>query len=89
MTIGVSSTKPNTNKHNNPELKPRSDPNAKNNLKLLSLTKADDKAFSLPDGLRQTESQNQLTQDGPNEIGRKKSTPFQKFLNNLWGPIHG
>jgi hypothetical protein len=81
--------KPNTNKPKDPELKPRSDPNAKNNLILQPLTKAENKTSLLSDNLSQAELQNQLTQDGPNEIGGKKSTPFQKFLNNLWGPIRG
>ena len=41
--------KPNTNKPKDPELKPRSDPNAKNNLILQPLTKAENKTSLLSD----------------------------------------
>jgi hypothetical protein len=34
-------------------------------------------------------AQNRLTEDGPNEMEGKKTNPFRKFLNNLWGPIRG
>ena len=81
--------KPNANKPKVPESKRVVKPNTNNNLKSPSLAKAENKASLLPDDLSQTESQNQLTQDGPDEVGEKKRTPFQQFLNSLWGPIRG
>ena len=33
--------------------------------------------------------QDRLTEDGPNEMPGKKTSPFRKLLNNLWGPIRG
>ena len=81
--------KTNANKLKVPESKRGVKPDANNNLKSLPLTKTENKAPLIPGKLSQAESQNQLTQDWPNEVGEKKRTPFQQFLNNLWGPIRG
>jgi hypothetical protein len=33
--------------------------------------------------------QDRLTEDGPNGMQGKKTSPFRRLLNNLWGPIRG
>ncbi len=33
--------------------------------------------------------QDRLTEDGPNQVQGKKSSPFRRLLNSLWGPIRG
>ncbi len=33
--------------------------------------------------------QDRLTEEGPNESQEKKSSPFRRLLNSLWGPIRG
>jgi hypothetical protein len=33
--------------------------------------------------------QDRLTEEGPNESQGKKSNPFRRLLNSLWGPIRG
>ena len=34
-------------------------------------------------------TQNRLTEDGPDGMEGKKTNPFLRFLNYLWGPIRG
>jgi H+-transporting ATPase len=72
---------------NEPESKPGSTPNAKDDLKSLPMPELQAKLGSLPDGLSQAEAQKRLTQYGPNEIEEKKTNPFLKFLTYFWGPI--
>lgn len=36
-----------------------------------------------------SEVNKQLAEDGPAKTGEKKSSPFRKFLSNLWGPMRG
>ena len=38
---------------------------------------------------KETQAHDQLTEAGPNEIEGKKTNPFQKVLNSIWGPIRG
>ena len=71
----------------NAEPKPRSKPDAKDDLKSLPLPEVEKKLGSSPDGLSQAEAQERLTQYGPNEIEEKKTNPFLKFLTYFWGPI--
>ncbi len=66
---------------------PASKPDAKDDLKSLSLPELQAKLGSSPDGLSQAEAQERLTQYGPNEIEEKKTNPFLKFLTYFWGPI--
>jgi len=33
--------------------------------------------------------QGRLTEDGPDETAGKKTGPFRKLLNSLWGPVRG
>ena len=73
--------KPNADQHKAHESKP--------NVTLTAQPEAESKAGASPHGLSQAEEQNQLTEDGPNESEGKKTTPFQKFLNSVWGPIRG
>jgi H+-transporting ATPase len=68
---------------------PESNPGSKPNLKLPAPPEAESKADASPHGLSQAAEQNQLTEDGPNESEGKKTNPFQKFLNSVWGPIRG
>ncbi len=72
---------------NAPESKPRSKPNAKEDLKSLPLAEVEKKLGSSPDGLTQAEAAKRLTQYGPNEIEEKKTNPLLKFLSYFWGPI--
>ncbi|MGA8048622.1 MAG: plasma-membrane proton-efflux P-type ATPase, partial [Burkholderiales bacterium] len=72
---------------NAPESKPRSKPNAKEDLKSLPLAEVEKKLGSSPDGLTQAEAAKRLTQYGPNEIEEKKPNPLLKFLTYFWGPI--
>ena len=70
-----------------PESKPGSKPNAKDDLKSLSMPELQAKLESSPDGLNQAEAQKRLTQYGPNEIEEKEPNPYLKFLTYFWGPI--
>jgi len=70
-----------------PESKPGPKPEAKDDLKSLSMPELEAKLRSSPDGLTQAEAQKRLTQYGPNEIEEKKTNPFLKFLSYFWGPI--
>jgi H+-transporting ATPase len=79
--------KPNGDQLKAPELEPGSKPNAKDDLKSLSLPELEKQLGSSPDGLSQAEAQKRLTQYGPNEIEEKKTNPFLKFLTYFWGPI--
>ena len=72
-----------------PKSKPGWMPNAKSNLKSLSLPETKNKMRASSDHIRQAEVQNQLTEDGPIEIAGVRSNSFRHFLNNLWGPIRG
>lgn len=72
-----------------PKSKPRWMPNAKYNLKSLSLPETKNKMRASSDHIRQAGVQNQLTEDGPNVFVREKTNQFRKFLDNLWGPIRG
>ena len=78
-----------TNAHqpNGRDAKSRSEPNAKDDLKSLSMPELQARLGFSPDGLSQTEAQKRLVQYGPNEIAEKKANPFLKFLTYLWGPI--
>ena len=66
---------------------PESKPNARDDLKSLSLPELEKRLASSPDGLSQAEAQKRLAQYGPNEIEEKKINPFLKFLTYFWGPI--
>jgi len=66
---------------------PESKPDAKDDLKSLSLPEVEERLGSSPDGLSQAEAQKRLTQYGPNELEEKKGNPFLKFLTYFWGPI--
>jgi H+-transporting ATPase len=79
--------KPNNDQPKVPESKPGSKPDAKDNLKSLSMPELQAKLGSSPDGLSQAESQKRLAQYGPNEIEEKETNPFLKFLTYFWGPI--
>ena len=70
-----------------PEPKPGSKPDAKDDLKSLPMSEVEKKLGSSPDGLSQAEAQKRLTQYGPNEIEEKKTNPLLKFLTYFWGPI--
>jgi H+-transporting ATPase len=70
-----------------PEPKPGSKPDAKDDLKSLPMSEVEKKLGSSPDGLSQAEAQKRLTQYGPNEIEEKKVNPLLKFLTYFWGPI--
>jgi H+-transporting ATPase len=70
-----------------PESKPGSKPNAKDDLKSLSMPELQAKLETSPDGLSQAEAQKRLTQYGPNEIEEKEPNPYLKFLTYFWGPI--
>ena len=72
---------------NNPESKPGSKPDVRDDLKTLPMPELLIKLGSSPDGLSQAEAQKRLTQYGPNEIEEKKTNPFLKFLTYFWGPI--
>jgi H+-transporting ATPase len=72
---------------NEPESRPGSKPNAKDDLKSLPMPELQAKLGSSPEGLSQAEAQKRLTQYGPNEIEEKKTNPFLKFLTYFWGPI--
>ena len=66
---------------------PESKPNAKDDLKSLSMPELQAKLAASPDGLSQAEAQKRLTQYGPNEIEEKEPNPYLKFLTYFWGPI--
>ena len=66
---------------------PESKPNAKDDLKTISMPELEKKLYSSPEGLTQAEAQKRLTQYGPNEIEEKKTNLFLKFLSYFWGPI--
>ena len=70
--------KPNTNK-----------PNASPGSKPLLPSDVDKKMAAPPDSRSEAEAHEQLTEAGPNEIEGKKTNPFQKVLNSIWGPIRG
>ena len=76
--------KPNTDQ---PDSKPGSKPDGKDDLKSLPMPEVEKRLGSSPDGLSQAEAQKRLTQYGPNELEEKKSNPFLKFLTYFWGPI--
>ena len=58
-------------------------------LKSLPMSELQAKLGSSPYGLSQAEATTRLAQYGPNDIEEKKTNPFRKYLNNLWGPIRG
>jgi H+-transporting ATPase len=64
-----------------------SKPDAKDDLKSLSMPELQAKLGSSPDGLSRAEAQKRLALYGPNEIEEKKTNPFLKFLTYFWGPI--
>jgi H+-transporting ATPase len=64
-----------------------SKPDAKDDLKSLSMPELQAKLGSSPDGLSQAEAQKRLIQYGPNEIEEKKTNLLLKFLTYFWGPI--
>jgi len=66
---------------------PGSKPNARQDLKSLSLPEVEKALGSSPDGLSQAEAQKRMAQYGPNEIEEKTVNPFLKFLTYFWGPI--
>ena len=79
----------NTNSDNpkSTEPKPESKANTKDDLKTLPMAELQKKLDSSPDGLTQEEAKKRLTKYGPNEIEKKKTNPFLKFLTYFWGPI--
>ena len=66
---------------------PKSNVNAKDDLKILPMPELEKKLGSSSEGLTQAEAQKRLAQYGPNEIEEKKTNPFLKFLSYFWGPI--
>jgi H+-transporting ATPase len=76
---------PNTDQPKAPESKP----DAKGDLKSLPMPELQAKLGSSPDGLTQAEVERRLAHYGYDEISEKKTNPFRKYLNNLWGPIRG
>ena len=73
-----------------PEVAPSSSgsgPEAKDDLKSLSLEELEKKLESSPDGLTQSEAEARLTRYGPNALEEKKTNPLLQFLNYFWGPI--
>jgi len=51
--------------------------------------KAENKNEAPADDRSEAETQEQLTEAGPNEIEGRATNPFQKILDSLWGPIRG
>jgi H+-transporting ATPase len=86
-TGGILIMKPNTDQAKAPESKPGSNPDAKDDLKSLSMPEVEKKLGYSPDGLSQAEAEKRLAQYGPNEITEKKTNLFLKFLTYFWGPI--
>ena len=70
-----------------PATKSGSQPDAKEDLKSLSLAEVGKKLGFSPEGLTEAEAAKRLTQYGPNELEEKKSHPLLKFLSYFWGPI--
>jgi H+-transporting ATPase len=68
---------------------PEPKPGAKDDLKSLPMPELQAKLGSSPDGLTQAEVERRLAHYGYDEISEKKTNPFRKYLNNLWGPIRG
>ena len=79
--------KPQTDQPKEPEGKPGSKPDPKEDLKSLPLPEVEKKLESSPEGLTQAEAQKRLTQYGPNELIEEKTNLFLKFLSYFWGPI--
>jgi magnesium-transporting ATPase (P-type) len=59
----------------------------KEDLKSLPMPELQAKLGSSPAGLSQAEAKRRLAQYGLNEIAKKKTNPFLKFLTYFWGPI--
>ena len=76
-------------KPKNPEAKPASKSEAKDDLKTLPMPEVAKRLGSSPDGLTQAEADKRLTQYGPNEIVEEKTNMLLKFLSYFWGPIPG
>ncbi len=66
---------------------PKSQPDAKDDLKTLPLPEVQKRLKSSPHGLQKAEAKKRLTENGPNEIKEKKTNPLLKFLSYFWGPI--
>ncbi len=66
---------------------PKTQPDAKDDLKTLPLPEVQKRLKSSPDGLQKAEAKKRLTENGPNEIEEKKTNPLLKFLSYFWGPI--
>ena len=64
-------------------------PNASPGSKSLPPSEVGKKKVAPPDSREETQAHDQLTEAGPNEIEGKKTNPFQKVLNSIWGPIRG
>ena len=56
-------------------------------LQTLSLAELEQRLESSPDGLGQTEAEQRLVRDGPNEIEEQQANTILQFLTYLWGPI--
>jgi H+-transporting ATPase len=69
------------------ESKPGSKPDAKDDLKTMSIEDVEKKLQSSPNGLTDADAKKRLAQYGPNEITEKKTNLFLKFLSYFWGPI--
>jgi len=78
---------PNADQPKPPAFEPGSKPDAKDDLKSLSLAQVGKELGSSPNGLNEAEAQKRLTQYGPNEIEETKTSPLLKFLTYFWGPI--
>lgn len=65
----------------------RPKPDARDDLKSISMQELQTKLGSSLDGLTQAEAQKRLIQYGLNEIEEKKINLFLKFLTYFWGPI--
>lgn len=67
--------------------RPKSKPDAADDLQTLPLAEVEKKLASSAKGLTQSEAAGRLTQYGPNEIEEKKTNDLLKFLSYFWGPI--
>lgn len=67
--------KPQTDQPKEPEGKPGSKPDPKEDLKSLPLPEVEKKLESSPEGLTQAEAQKRLTQYGPNQTEEAPSVP--------------
>lgn len=70
-----------------PEGGARSTRAATDELQALPLPELQQRLDSSPAGLSDSAAQTRLEQYGPNELARKKTNAFIRFLGYFWGPI--